>query len=89
MGVILAGSGVGGVVMAPVLQTLLEKYGLAWALRILGIWNLIVGIPVACVLRRRPGFGIGDRSRMNMGLIKRGTFLYQVKIISIFEKINA
>ncbi|RDB21688.1 putative transporter ESBP6 [Hypsizygus marmoreus] len=78
MGVILAGSGVGGLVLAPVLQVLLDKYGVRWALRILGIWNLIIGIPVACVVRHRSGFGMRrGRTRMNMGLVKRGTFLYQ------------
>lgn len=88
MGVILAGSGIGGLVIAPVLQVLLDKYGVQWALRVLGIWNLVVGIPVSCVVRHRPGFGFHARSnggsvtrnrtRMNMGLVKRGTFLYQV-----------
>ncbi|KAJ7573617.1 MFS general substrate transporter [Mycena floridula] len=77
MGVILAGSGIGGLVLAPVLQTLLEKYGIQWALRILGIWNLVVGIPVSCVVRHRPGFGLRAPTRMNMGLVKRGTFVYQ------------
>lgn len=79
MGVILAGSGVGGLVIAPVLQILLDKYGVHWALRILGIWNLAIGIPVSCVVRHRPGYGIRGRTRMNMGLVKRGTFLYQVR----------
>ncbi|KAG6829269.1 hypothetical protein H0H92_005089 [Tricholoma furcatifolium] len=77
MGVILAGSGIGGVVIAPVLQTLVDKYGVGWALRILGIWNLLLGIPVGCVVRHRIGFGIRARTRINMGLVKRGTFLYQ------------
>lgn len=79
MGVILAGSGIGGLVIAPVLQILLDKYGVHWALRILGLWNLLVGIPVASVVKHRPGFGVRGRTRMNMGLIKRGTFLYQVR----------
>jgi MFS family permease len=79
VGFVLAGSGAGGVVMAPVLQTLLDRYGVHWALRILGIWNLAVGIPVACVARHRSGFGAGMRTRMSMTVIKRGTFLYQVK----------
>ncbi|KAF8079387.1 MFS general substrate transporter [Lyophyllum atratum] len=77
MGVILAGSGVGGLVIAPVLQILLDKYGVHWALRILGAWNMLIGIPVACVVRHRAGFGSRGRTRMNMGLVKRGTFLYQ------------
>ncbi|KAJ7221791.1 major facilitator superfamily domain-containing protein [Mycena haematopus] len=80
MGCILSGAGVGGLVMAPVLQALLDKYGVHGALRILAVWNFVVGIPIACVVRRRPGFdiaGSGARTRVNMALVKRGTFLYQ------------
>ncbi|KAF8890076.1 major facilitator superfamily domain-containing protein [Infundibulicybe gibba] len=75
MGVILAGSGVGGLVIAPVLQLLLDKHGVHWALRILAIWNL-------------PGFNGVRRTRVNMGLVKRGTFLYQVGIRSIPHQLS-
>lgn len=89
MGVILAGSGVGGLVIAPVLQILLEKYGIQWSLRILAIWNLAIGLPVSSVIKHRPGFGFHTHvpgqtrarqssSRINMGLLRRGTFWYQV-----------
>jgi len=78
MGAILAGSGAGGVVMAPVLQILLDKYGLHWALRILGLWNLAAGIPVAYVVRHRVGFSARGRAKLDRALFKRGTFLYQV-----------
>lgn len=88
MGVILAGSGVGGLVIAPVLQVLLDKYGVGCALRTLGIWNLVIGVPVSCVIRHRPGFGFhrgrsAGTTRINMALIKKGTFLYQVRRIHI------
>ncbi|KAJ3861372.1 MFS general substrate transporter [Lentinula novae-zelandiae] len=53
MGTILAGSGVGGLVMALVLQFLLDHYGIQWALRILGVWNLAVAVPVSMVVRHR------------------------------------
>ncbi|KAF9064749.1 MFS general substrate transporter [Rhodocollybia butyracea] len=68
LGFILAGSGVGGLVMAQVLQYLLDHYGVQWALRILGIWNLGVAIPISLVVKHRPGFGFGSRSQ-------RGAFL--------------
>ncbi|THV04397.1 MFS general substrate transporter [Dendrothele bispora CBS 962.96] len=83
MGVILAGSGVGGLVMALVLQNLLDRYGIAWALRILGVWNFMVGIGVATVVRgqRQRGengngaAGAGGGSSMpNRSLMRRGTF---------------
>lgn len=87
MGFILAGSGIGGLVVAQVLQLLLVRYGVQWALRILGLWNLGVAIPVSLVVRHRPGFRFGShsqrragraRSSMNRALLTRGTFWYQV-----------
>ena len=81
MGFVLAGSGVGGVVLAPVLRYLLNNVGVGWTLRILGIWNLVVGLPVSCVIRQRPGFGASaaNRStRINMKLVTKGTFILQV-----------
>ncbi|KAJ7136335.1 MFS general substrate transporter [Mycena crocata] len=81
MGCILAGSGVGGLVMAPVLRVLLDHYGIRGALRILAAWNFAVGVPVSCVIRRRtpfdPGANRAHNTRINMALVKRGTFLYQ------------
>ncbi|KAJ6483870.1 MFS general substrate transporter [Mycena vitilis] len=79
MGCILSGAGVGGLVMAPVLQLLLDRYGVRTALRILAGWNFAVGVPVACVIRRRGRFDptANASTRVNMALVKRGTFLYQ------------
>ncbi|KIJ66605.1 hypothetical protein HYDPIDRAFT_86239 [Hydnomerulius pinastri MD-312] len=76
MGFILAGSGAGGLALAPVLNALITKSGIKLALRVLGIWNLVVGLPVACVIRKRQGFGRGATG-VGLGLVKRGTFLYQ------------
>ncbi|KIJ13822.1 hypothetical protein PAXINDRAFT_57618, partial [Paxillus involutus ATCC 200175] len=73
MGLIFSGSGAG----TPVVNSIIARYGIGWALRILGIWNLVVGIPVACVIRKRRGFGRGD-TRVGLGLVKKGTSLYQV-----------
>ncbi|KAJ7729757.1 MFS general substrate transporter [Mycena metata] len=53
MGCILSGAGIGGLVMAPVLQVLLDRYGVRNALRIIAGWNFAVGVPVSCVIRRR------------------------------------
>ncbi|KAH7926862.1 MFS general substrate transporter [Leucogyrophana mollusca] len=77
MGLILAGSGTGGLVLAPVLNALIAKFGVRWALRVLGLWNLIIGIPVACVVKKRPGFGARQGTRVGLGLAKRGTFVWQ------------
>ncbi|KAJ7164269.1 monocarboxylate transporter [Mycena filopes] len=79
MGCVLAGSGVGGLVMAPVLQVLLDRYGVRTALRIFAAWNFAVGVPVSCVIRRCVSFDRANTAttRINMSLVKRGTFLYQ------------
>lgn len=82
MGFILAGNGAGGLVLAPMISSLISKYGIRWALRALGIWNLILGLPVACIIRKRQGFG-GGNTRVGLRLIKKGTFLYQVSGASL------
>ncbi|KAF8907141.1 monocarboxylate transporter [Mucidula mucida] len=82
MGVILAGAGVGGLVLAPVTQAMLDKLGIGWTLRALGIWNFAVAVPISFVVKPRAGFGLNAngeraRTRLNMSLVRRGTFLYQ------------
>ncbi|KAI0800538.1 MFS general substrate transporter [Fomes fomentarius] len=59
MGIVLAGSGVGGLVLSPVFHTLLSRLGIRWAMRILGIWNLVMGIPISSVLTKRHGAAAG------------------------------
>ncbi|KAL6304829.1 MFS general substrate transporter [Sparassis latifolia] len=59
MGIVLAGSGVGGLVLAPVFHLLLDRYGIRWALRIPGIWNFVLGIPVASVLTKKSARSFG------------------------------
>lgn len=85
MGFILSGNGVGGLVLAPTLHTLIQRVGVQWTLRILGLWTFIMMIPVACVPRQPPGFearrrGRQGSSRLNLSLLKRGTFIAQVII---------
>ncbi|KAJ7112219.1 hypothetical protein C8R44DRAFT_741924 [Mycena epipterygia] len=48
--------------------------------------NFAVGVPIACVIRRRSRFNPtanGARTRINMGLTKRRTFLYQAFLSSL------
>lgn len=77
MGFILSGSGAGGLVLAPVTTALVSRFGIRWTLRALSIWNLVIGIPVACVIHKRRGFGRGG-TRVGLKLVRKGTFLYQV-----------
>lgn len=86
MGLILSGSGAGGLVLAPVTTALVAKFGIRWTLRVLGIWNLVVGIPVACVICKRQGFGRSD-TRVGLKLVQKGTFLYQVLSWIVYKSV--
>ncbi|KAI0778864.1 MFS general substrate transporter [Trametes elegans] len=79
MGVVLAGSGVGGLVLSPVFHALLSRLGIQWALRILGLWNFVLGIPISSVLTKKHGAAasVAGRTRISMAMVKRGTFILQ------------
>ncbi|KIM82234.1 hypothetical protein PILCRDRAFT_820618 [Piloderma croceum F 1598] len=80
MGFVLAGSGIGGLVLAPLLRFLLDRVGVQWALKILAIWNFVIALPVSLVIRQKPGFGAraADRGTMiNKALMTKGTFVSQ------------
>ncbi|KAH9897700.1 MFS general substrate transporter [Cubamyces lactineus] len=79
MGIVLAGSGVGGLVLSPVFHALLTRLGIHWALRILGIWNFLLGIPISSVLTKKHGAAASaaGSTRVSMAMIKRGTFILQ------------
>ncbi|KAI0368932.1 MFS general substrate transporter [Pilatotrama ljubarskyi] len=81
MGIVLAGSGVGGLVLSPVFHTLLTRLGIQWALRILAIWNFVLGIPISCVVTKKHGAAANaaGSTRVSMALVKRGTFILQVR----------
>ena len=87
MGIVLAGAGLGGLVLSPVTQTLLDRIGIRWTLRVLGTWNFLVGLPVASVLRAKHAAARGrGQTRMNFAMMRRGTFILQVSK-SLLEKI--
>lgn len=56
MGFVLAGNGIGGLVLSPMTQSLIDKIGIRWTLRVLGLMTLLMMTPVAFVLRQAPGF---------------------------------
>jgi MFS family permease len=75
MGIALSGSGAGGLVFAPVTQALFDRWGASATLRILGVWNFIVLIPISFIIRRPPGY---SPVRPSLALAKRGTFILQL-----------
>ncbi|KAK4157883.1 major facilitator superfamily domain-containing protein [Chaetomidium leptoderma] len=52
MGFILAGGGIGGLVLSPVMRALLSSIGGRWTLRSYALFNLIAGLPVAWAVPR-------------------------------------
>lgn len=83
MGFILSGSGMGGLLLAPVLHILIDSQGIQWTLRILGFLSLAMALPAACVVKQPVGFEARQYStstRMNLSVVRRGTFLVQVHV---------
>jgi MFS family permease len=76
MGIAMSGSGAGGLVFAPVTQSLLQRYGAPVTLRILGVWNFVICVAVSFVIRPHPAY---KPIRPSLALAKRGTFIVQVR----------
>lgn len=87
LGLILSGAGVGGLVLSPALNALISKFGIGWALRILGIWNFAVGVPVSFVVKKRGSVYASPQgsSRVSMNVVKRGAFIWQVRLVTLTE----
>jgi nitrate/nitrite transporter NarK len=79
MGIAMAGSGAGGLVFAPVTQSLLARYGAPVTLRVLGAWNFVVCVALSFVIRPHPAY---QPIRPSLALAKRGTFIFQVRTTS-------
>jgi len=75
MGIAMAGSGAGGLVLAPVTQSLFTRFGAPVTLRILGVWNFAVCIPISFVMRPHPAY---RPVRPSLELATRGTFIVQI-----------
>jgi MFS family permease len=76
MGIAMAGSGAGGLVLAPVTQALLVRYGAPVTLRILGVWNFVICVAISFVIRPHPAY---KPIRPSLALAKRGAFILQVR----------
>src|SRR2546423_12956703 len=42
LGIIMSGAGFGGLILAPIIRTLISRVGLRWTLRVLGVGNFLV-----------------------------------------------
>jgi MFS family permease len=52
-GLVFAGNGLGGGVISITLNSLIDRVGIAWAFRILGLSTWVVAIPAALLLKER------------------------------------
>lgn len=77
VGVILSGAGIGGLIFAPVSRALLSRLGVRWALRALGLINLVISLPIA--LSARPSRSFTRRPTLvNVRLARKPTFVLHV-----------
>ncbi|KAG1219710.1 hypothetical protein G6F68_021363 [Rhizopus microsporus] len=53
MGISSAGSGFGGLALSPMVTSLVQKYGLPWAHRIIGLMAFGICMIAACLIRTR------------------------------------
>jgi MFS family permease len=80
---ILAGGGIGGLVLSPVIRALLSSLGGRWTLRIYAVFNLIAGLPIAWAVPRSrfatvsTDEGLQERrnTHVSRALASRPTFL--------------
>jgi MFS family permease len=76
MGIILSGSGAGGLVFSPLTRLLISKLGPRWALRIIGLVILSIGLPIA--LTASPSRSAVRRPTLvNVQTARKPTFVLQ------------
>ncbi|KAM6478555.1 MFS general substrate transporter [Trichoderma sp. SZMC 28011] len=52
-GIVSAGGGLGAAVLSYVLDALIQRFGVQWAYRIVGIMTLVTGLPAAWIMKER------------------------------------
>lgn len=76
MGFILSAAGIGGLAYAPAARVMLARVGAAWTLRILGLANFAICIPI--VLATPPSRSLSKRPTLvDVRLAKRPIFMLQ------------
>ena len=66
-----AGSGIGGLAMSFAIQSMIEKLGIGWALRITGLVIFAVNFPATMVLKTRDGYVMPNRKMFDLVLFRR------------------
>ncbi|PYH97585.1 MFS general substrate transporter [Aspergillus ellipticus CBS 707.79] len=85
MGFILAGGGMGGLVLSPVIRALLSSVGGRWTLRIYAAFSLIAGLPIAWAVPRSRLVAASTaegperpKTHVSRELASRSTFIFSV-----------
>ncbi|KAK5653737.1 hypothetical protein OQA88_7893 [Cercophora sp. LCS_1] len=83
MGLILAGGGTGGLILSPVIRTLLSTVGGRWTLRIYALINLVAGLPIAWAVPKSRFAAVSSadgperrNTHVSRELASRATFLF-------------
>jgi MFS family permease len=77
MGLILSGSGIGGLVFSPIIRALLSIIGPRWTLRALAFLVLVISMPIA--VTASPSRFVGRRpTHINLKLAMKPAFLFSV-----------
>lgn len=72
-GLVKVGGGIGATVVPLVAQALIDRFGLQWTFRIIGILIMVTGLPAAWALKER--HKVGTLSRFDWSLLKNIPFL--------------
>ncbi|OMJ13530.1 putative transporter MCH2 [Smittium culicis] len=77
IGIVSSGSGFGGMVMGPIIETTLRKVGIEWSLRILCFITLASTLTASIVLKpRASGFKTSSKKILNFSLLKKPYTLF-------------
>ena len=81
----MSGAGFGGLVLAPIIRSLISHVGVRWALRCLGFINFAVTFPIGFVVRREEGGGRRGVSRglVNLRVARRKVFVFEVGLYTL------
>ncbi|THU86596.1 MFS general substrate transporter [Dendrothele bispora CBS 962.96] len=76
-GISVSGYGIGGLVLSPVTQSLIDAVGFRWALRTTGLMTLVALGIADYFMKSRPGISMGTiQTKVNLKLMKERVFVF-------------
>ncbi|RUS30619.1 major facilitator superfamily domain-containing protein [Jimgerdemannia flammicorona] len=83
-GIATAGSGLGGLVLSPIVQILLVNVGAAWCFQIMGFLSLLICLGATALIKSHPDAMVVEYKIFDINLLKHRGFQFQL----IFSFIN-